>query len=323
MYTLEQLDDAVLDDVLEEQYGALARWQARALGLSDDAFDRRLRSGALVLQYKGVAVAQAWRHHELAPLSAAVLRAGPGAHLSVWSTEGLLDINLRGDSELHHLWVPHRDRRPTAAVGLELRRSRLLSSSLDVTSRRNLPVTTVERAVVDRLARPMTARDREGLLAELLQKGKTSEERLTACAARRLAGTAVLRELLGVVLGHDSGLEVELDELARSVGLVCEPLVTIVHPDGTEDEVDLLAIAAGVVLEADGWAFHRDPAQREADELRDERLRRIGLVVLRFTSRQIRADPALSRRRIARECDGRVWTPPQGVVLRVSVTAAA
>lgn len=323
MYTVEELATASLDDVLEQQYGALARWQARALGISDDAFDRRLRSGALESKHTGVAVAQAWRHHELAPLAAAVLRAGSGARLRLWSAAGLLRIDLRGSSELHHLWVPHADRRPSPAAGLELRRSRLLSSSLDVTTRKNLPVTTVERAVVDRLAAPMTARDREGLLAELLQRGRTTEQRLTACAARRLEGARVLRDLLGDVLGHDSGLEVELDRLARSVGVGCEALVTVVHPEGTEDEVDLLAVAAGVVLEADGWAFHSDPAQRAADDLRDERLRRLDLIVLRFTTQQIREEPELSRRRIVRAVEGRLWTPPPGVVLRLSTAAAA
>ena len=323
MYTAKDLEGAVLDDVLEEQYGALARWQARALGISDDAFDRRLRSGAFAWRHTGVAVAKAWRHHELAPLSAAVLRAGPGARLCLWSAAGLLRVDLRGCSELHHLWVPHADRRPSPAAGLALRRSRLLSSSLDVTARKNLPVTTVERAVVDRLARPMTSRDREGLLAELLQKGRTTELRLRACAARRLEGARVLRDLLGDVLGHDSGLEVELDRLARSVGVGCEPLVTVVHPDGTTDEVDLLAVAAGVVLEADGWAFHSDPGQRAADELRDERLRRLGLVVLRFTAQQVREQPEPCRRRILRAVEGRRWSPPEGVVLRLGTSAAA
>ena len=323
VYTLEQLEGAALDDVLEEQYGALARWQARVLGISDDAFDRRLRSGAFEHAHTGVAVAQAWRHHELAPLAAAVLRAGPGACLSLWSAAGPLAVDLRGASELHHLWVPHLDRRPSRAAGLEMRRSRLLSSSLDVTARKNLPVTTVERAVVDRLARRMSVRDREGLLAELLQKGRTTERRLTACAARRLQGARAVRELLGVVLGHDSGLEVELDGLAVSVGVHCESLVTIVHPDGTEDEVDLLALAAGVVLEADGWAFHRDPAQREADDQRDERLRRLGLVVLRFTTRQIREEPDQCRRRILRAWEGRRWTPPAGVQIRRKQQSAA
>ena len=323
MYTREQLRAASLDDVLEGQYGALARWQAHALGMSDDAFDRRLRSGALEWKHKGVAIARAWRHHELAPLAAAVLRAGPGAHLSLWSAAGLLRVDLQGTSELHHLWVPHVDRRPSPENGLELRRSRALTSSLDVTIRKDLPVTTVERLVVDRMAKPMTTRDREGLVAGLLQKGRTTEKRLAACAARRLEGARVLRNLLSVVVGHDSVLEVELDRHARSVDVICEPLVTIVHPDGTQDEVDLLVLASGVVLEADGWAFHSDPAQREADEQRDERLRRLGLIVLRFTTRQIREEPEQCRRRIARACEGRRWRAPAGVVVRLQNRAAA
>lgn len=323
MYTLEQLRTAQLDDVLEQQYGALARWQARALGMSDDAFDRRMRSGAFALHHKGVVVAQGWRHHERAPLAAAVLRAGPGAHLALWSAAGLLGVDLRGSSPLRHLWVPHADRRPAPAAGLELRRTRALSSHLDVTSRQGLPVTTVERAVVDRMGRPMPYRARESLVAEVLQQRKTNEQRLVACADRHLEGAAVPRDLLGRVLGHDSGIEVELHALASSVAVACAPLVTVVHPDGTRDEVDLLAAAPGVVLEADGWAFHADPAQREADELRDERLRRLGLVVLRFTAHQIREEPGPSRRRIARECDGRVWQRPAGVRLEYAERAAA
>lgn len=323
MYEQAQLPGARLPDVLEEQYGALARWQARALGLSDDALDRRVRSGAFEPRHKGVVVAQAWRHHDLMPLAAGVLRAGPGAHLSLWSAAALLDVDLRGSSDLQHLWVPHVDRRPSPASGLELRRTRLLSSPLDVTVRRGLPVTTVERAVVDRLARPMAARDRESLLADLLQKGRTSEVRLRACARRRLQGARLLRDLLGIAGPHDSGLELELDRLAMSVGIHCEPLTTVVHVDGRADEVDLLAVRAGVVLEADGWAFHRDPAQREADELRDERLRALGLIVLRFTSRQIWQEPDLCRRRIASHCHGRTWVAPAGVRLQRKADAAA
>lgn len=322
MYTLTQLPGATLSDVLEEQYGALARWQWRALGFSDDAFDRRLRSGALELRHKGVAVAQAWRHHALAPLAAAVLRAGPGSRLALWSAAGLLAVDLRGGSGRLHLWVPHADRRPSPEQGLELRRSRLLSSHLDVTVRRDLPVTTVERAVVDRFARPMTVRDRESLLADVLQLRRTTEPRLIAFAARRLEGAGVLRDLLGVVVGHDSGLEVELHALARRVCAGWEPLVTVEQPDGTADEVDLLAVGPGVVLEADGWAFHRDPAQRARDELRDERLRALGLVVLRFTAEQVREQPEHSVRRISRAVDGRHWLLPPGARLRRQAAAA-
>ena len=322
MYSQEQLTNADPDDVLENQYGALARWQARAMGISDDAFDRRVASGAFERKHKGVVIAQAWRHHELAASAAAVLRAGSGAQLAIWSAQELLRIDLRGQSERVHLWVPHVDRRPATAAGLELRRSRHLTSPLDVTVRKNLPVTTVERAVMDRLAKPMPRRDRESLLAEVLQKNRTTEERLSRCAARHLEGASVLRDLLGVVLGHDSGLELELDRIARSVGAECEALVTVVHPDGTRDEVDLLVLAAGVVLESDGWAFHSDPAKRAADELRDERLRELGLIVLRFTAHQIREQPELCRRRIARACEGRRWLPPAGVRLQRQTAAA-
>ena len=87
--------------------------------------------------------------------------------------------------------------------------------------------------------------------------------------------------------------------------------------------MDLLALAAGVVLEADGWAFHSDPRQREADELRDERLRALGLIVLRFTSRQIRQEPEACRRRIATHCAGRSWRVPAGVRLERTLAAAA
>lgn len=171
MYAASELLTAQLRDVLEDQYGALARWQGRALGLSDDAFDRRLASGAFEPAHSGVAVARAWRHHPLAPSAAAVLRGGRGAHLALWSAAGLLTLDLRGSSQDLHLWLPHADRRPSPAQGLRMRRSSLLSSSLDVTMRQRLPTTTRERAIVDRLALPMSSRDREGLLAEVLQGG--------------------------------------------------------------------------------------------------------------------------------------------------------
>lgn len=323
MLSLDQLKTAALDDVLEAQYGALARWQARALGLSDDAYDRRVTSGAFELRHTGVAVAQAWRYHELAPSAAALLRAGPGAHLSLWSAGLLHKLDLRGSDDSIHLWVPHADRRPAPAEGLVVRRSSHLSGPLDVTVRRALPVTTVERTVVDRLAAPMSSRDQESLLAEVLQKRRTTPERLSACAVRHLEGAAALRSLLGVVVGHDSGSEIELNRRAVEVGLICQPLVTVVHPDGTRDEVDLLAVAAGVNFESDGWAFHRDPAQREQDDARDERLRALGLVVLRFTGRQIWEEPDECRRRIRRAMDGRTWTTPPGVVLEFSAARAA
>ena len=311
-------------DVLDLQFGALARWQARLLGISDDAWDRRVASGQWEARHKAVIVDRGWRHHEWAPSAAAVLRAGPGAHLAVWSCAELLTLKLRvAPDPLLRLWVPHSDRRPRPAAGLVLRRSRHLSSSLDITVRKNLPVTTRERAVIDRLGHPMPWRDRESLLAEVLQLRLTTEPRLAACAARQLRGAAVLRQLLGVLDCHDSGDELELDRLARSVGINCEAGMTVVHVDGTRDMLDLVDERTGTNLESDGWFFHRDPEQREADELRDERLRGIGLAVARFTHRQVWHQQAQSRRRIVETTTGRRWTRPPGVQLIPRQAAAA
>jgi hypothetical protein len=312
-----------LDALLDEQYGAISRRQWRGLGLSDDAFDRRLRSGALGRRHAGVAVAQPWRHHPLAPLAAAVLSAGRGAQLALWTAGGLLGVDLRGSSDRIHLWVPHDDRRPSPRSGLDVRRSTHLSGWLDVTVRRRLPVTTIERSVVDRCALPLRPRDRESLVAEVLQRQLGTEARLAECAARNLRGARAVRAVLGLVSRHDSGLELELSRLGARAGLACEPLVVVVHPDGRRDEVDLLAVDRGLVLEADGWAYHRDPAAREADELRDERLRALGLVVLRFTARQVREQPEASLRRIVAAAANRSWAPPPGVRLELSARSAA
>jgi len=324
MLTEEELKKLRLEDVLEHQYGALARWQARLLGISDDGWDRRTSSGQWEARHKAVIVDRGWRHHEWAPSAAAVLRAGPGAHLAVWSGADLLGLNLRqAPDELLRLWVRHSDRRPRPAAGLILRRSRHLSSGLDITVRKGLPVTSRERAVVDRLGLPMHWRERESLLAEVLQLRLTTEARLAACAARNLGGAAVLRQLLGLLDGHDSGDELELDRLARSVAISCEAGITVVHLDGTRDLLDLFDEETGTNLESDGWSFHRDPKQREADELRDERLRGIGLAVARFTHRQVWHKQAESRRRIVETTAGRRWTRPPGVELIRPVAAAA
>ncbi len=324
MLSAEQLPKVTLADVLDQQFGALARWQARLLGISDDAWDRRVASGLWEARHKAVIVDRGWRHHEWAPSAAAVLRAGPGAHLAVWSCADLLELNLREapDRDIR-LWVPHSDRRPRPAAGLVLRRSRHVSSTLDISSRKGLPVTSRERAIIDRLGLPMHWRDRESMLAEVLQLRLTTEPRLAACAARPLNGAAVLRDLLGLLDGHDSGDELELDRLARSVGVSCEAGVTVIHLDGTKDLLDLFDEKTGTNFESDGWSFHSDPKQREADELRDERLRGIGLAVARFTHRQVWHKQAESRRRIVETTAGRRWTRPPGVELIRPVAAAA
>jgi very-short-patch-repair endonuclease len=47
-----------------------------------------------------------------------------------------------------------------------------------------------------------------------------------------------------------------------------------------------------VVVETDSWRYHGDRAAFESDRARDALLQSLGFRVLRFTHRQLKADPS-------------------------------
>ena len=57
-------------------------------------------------------------------------------------------------------------------------------------------------------------------------------------------------------------------------------------------EVDFLFTEQRLVVETDGYRFHRTREQFERDRHRDATLTRAGYRVLRFTHRQLSAEPA-------------------------------
>lgn len=61
---------------------------------------------------------------------------------------------------------------------------------------------------------------------------------------------------------------------------------------GSPARVDFLHRREGVVIEVLGYAFHRTPEQVDADTMRASELQAEGLVVLQFTSRRLKRDPA-------------------------------
>ena len=56
-------------------------------------------------------------------------------------------------------------------------------------------------------------------------------------------------------------------------------------------EVDFLFAEQRLVVETDGWRYHRTREQFERDRHRDATLIRAGYRVLRFTHRQLSAEP--------------------------------
>ena len=64
-----------------------------------------------------------------------------------------------------------------------------------------------------------------------------------------------------------------------------------VWPADADCEVDLLWRDARVIVELDGWALHRSRLAFEDDRRRAVELQSLGYTVLRFTWRQLEAQP--------------------------------
>jgi len=58
-------------------------------------------------------------------------------------------------------------------------------------------------------------------------------------------------------------------------------------------EVDFLWRSDRLIVEVDGWEAHRTRSAFEHDRARDARLKLLGYDVLRFTWRQVEADPRI------------------------------
>ena len=69
-------------ELLDLQYGIVARWQAARIGDASHAIDGLIKSGRWQPLYRGVYAAFTGPPSRMAVLQAAVLRAGPGATLS-------------------------------------------------------------------------------------------------------------------------------------------------------------------------------------------------------------------------------------------------
>src|SRR4051812_19124047 len=88
--------DREIGRLASRQHGVVSRVQLRALGLSDDAIDRRLAAGRLHAVHRGV---YAVGHSVLARRGlwlAAVLACGPGAVLSHAAAAALWELRAFG-----------------------------------------------------------------------------------------------------------------------------------------------------------------------------------------------------------------------------------
>ncbi len=264
------------------QHGVVTRAALLEAGISPGAIQRRLRTGALLPEYRGV-----YRVGHRAPslearYLAAVRACGEGSLLSGRPAAHLLGL-LKGSPAPPEVTTLTERR----VAGIRTRRSRTITRD-DATTFRGIPVTTVPRTLVD-LAAVLAP---EALARACHEAGvlhRTTPAQVEAVLARRpsSAGAAALRRVLhGEVHVTLSRLERAFLTLVRDQGL---PLpVTNRHAGGRR--VDCRWPAQRLTVELDGYRFHHSRHAFELDRRREREARALGDEFRRYTYGDVLAD---------------------------------
>ena len=280
----EELDrlDSTVAKIAARQHGVVSVAQLHALGMGKNGITRRVKRGHLHRIHRGV---YAVGHRGLSwhgRWMAAALACGEGAVLSHGSAASLWGLLKPIDGPVH-VSTPstsgrskrpgiHLHRAPSLAepspspsypAGRGGRRGRLLT-----TYRHNIHVTSVARTIED------------------LRASSLLPPRLVRRAIRQA-------ELKGYRLEHIETDRTRSDLEAAFLALFARHGIPApeVNIKLGRWEVDFLWREAKLVVEVDTWTYHRGSIAFEDDHQRDLDLRQQGYGVLRFTDRQLEAEP--------------------------------
>lgn len=278
------------------QHGPFSLTQLGALGLSQSAVHKRVKSGRLHRVHRGVySVAPPELLSLRGQFMAAVLACGPEAALSHRSAAHLhglrqtaranIDVTTAGP-------VTHRH------DGIDAHSSTTLTAA-DVTTVDAIPCTTVARTVLD-LGDVVPTREverslEEGDFLEIIDF-RAIEEQLERNPTRQAA--LRLREAMATLRPDTAPTDNAFGELllatCRRAG-VPEPQRQLwIDPGDGEPPVqaDFAWPEHKLIVETDGAAAHRTRHRFEADRRRDQRLAVLGWRTIRITWRQLTREPA-------------------------------
>lgn len=286
--------DATVAAIAGEQWAVITWRQLRGAGLAKSTIGRRVRRKRLHRVH--VSVYALVPPEALAPEGrwlAAVLACGTGAALSHRSAAALWSL-LDDDADDPDVTVPINGAR--AVKGVLLHRSRTLPGNL--TRRRGIPVTTLERTLAD-LAEsvPRAVLHRAAQQAEFQRRtiGPAGDPWRHANGRRgapNLRSLPLLRARVGMTW---SELEARMLRLCRGAGLP--------EPESNRRiaglRVDFVWRAQRLVVETDGGQAHLTAAAFEEDRRRDVELLIAGWRVARFTWAMVRDEPGRVAERLA------------------------
>jgi len=265
--------------------------QLRDLGVSTSSIGRAIEAGFLQVVYRGVySLLSLSALPVLAREQAAILACAPDTYLSHETA-----------AKLWGLWTPPVDVVHITVVGrngacsrpsLIVHRAATLDRR-DHRTHRGLPITSPARTLFD-LAVSTNFRQLEHMFDEAIKTGIMRRSQVThvlhRCPKRR--GAKRMRSLNDETRPQAwtrSKTERRLRTLIRKAGLPTP------HSNTTYDgiELDLYWPEHRLDVEIDGYAFHSSQTALERDHRRDRRLAALGIIVLRFSARQVWEEPVL------------------------------
>jgi predicted transcriptional regulator of viral defense system len=284
--------DAAAIALFRRQHGSARVSSLRALGLSKNQIDTRVKKGIYTRSDHGLVSLGTPGQDIWARTMRSVLIAGRHGVAAFWTAAQLHSLDAPRDKQIHVVVCGARPRRPTP--DLYVHRTRYLPSE-HVTTVNNVPVTSLARTIADcaqklSIWEALRVLDSSGASPRMWQEINRTAERLSN-------GRPGVRAIADATAPDGaqrmrSALERRAREVLRLHGVPDGDWNVVISDErGPIREVDLCYAAARLVIEVDGLAFHRGPAAAQRDRAGDRRLVLAGWRVIRFTWRDLMEHP--------------------------------
>jgi hypothetical protein len=282
-----------LGQLLEKQCSVVSRGQLLALGMSDRAMQYRVRgAGPWQKLLPGVYLAATGFPSLYQKELAALLYAGPGS--LVTGPMALMHHSIRSGSpvEVIDVLVPaDRQRLSTGFARLH----RTVRMPARASSLGSVRLALVPRAVADTVRQLTELREVRAVVADAVQLGRCTVGQLGAeLRMGPVKGSAMFRSALAEVAdGIRSTAEGDLHGVIRTTRLPT-PLFNPSLYDGDVflGKPDAWWPNSGVAVEVDSREWHLSPEDWDRTRRRHDRMAAAGIIVLHFSPREIRREPA-------------------------------
>lgn len=302
-------------ELLTQQEGVLARWQAADCALRTSAIDALLRSDRWRVLYRGVYAAYTGKPSRESALWAAVRRCGPSAalsHVSAAELDGLCD---RPGHAIHvTVASPMRIRFDAAEFGHGLPRIILHRSTRMDAARhpaRTPPRTRIEETVLDLTQLARTFDGAFSWLSTACGRRLVTPDQIRAaaeCRGKLRWRADVLTALDEIGAGVFSNLELRyMRNVERAHGLPEATRQARMKRGWRSAYLDNLYAAFGVAVELDGRAAHL-VEDRWQDIHRDNFFAGAGIITLRYNWTDVTGRPCAVASQVAQLLRLHGWT---------------